>query len=120
MRQKLPVIINTQASSIWLQFTRITGYYQLQQADTTRIIKNQRIISMLKRSLNSFNIVRRLSNVDRRVLRVLHAQSKPGPFVPTLPAATLLREVALAYADADVFIVEKSAIQLKKVNQMFA
>lgn len=101
-----------------IQVVRVCSDDQFKDAHGIRVVKYQSIVSMLESSLDLADVVSAASNVNLRVLRVLHRESIAGALVVPLPTSASLREIETFLTDGytDIFIVKTSAIELKKVN----
>lgn len=75
---------------------------------------------MLKCPLDPLYVEWCFANVDSVILGIFNTESKSRSFVPAFPTATIFRKITFSYADANVFIVEKSTVKLEKIYQMFA
>ena len=75
---------------------------------------------MLEGPLHFLNIVGGLSNVLSHILRVLDGETRPVSIINSIPASLLLLIVPCPNRNAYFFVVKQGAIELKKVNQVFA
>ena len=69
---------------------------------------------MLESSLHFLNVICAASDVDIRLLRVLHAQSITASLIVTLPSSMALLEVLTSFTNrnAYVLVVELGAVKL--------
>jgi hypothetical protein len=70
---------------------------------------------VLERSLNAPYVVGSSSYIDIFVLGVLDWQTLPVSLVPVFPSPFFLEKVTRTNADADILVVEQSAVQFKKI-----
>ena len=69
---------------------------------------------MLEGSLHFLNVICAASDIDIRLLRVLHAQSITASLIVTLPSSMALLEILTSFTNrnAYVLVVELGAIKL--------